>query len=256
MRRIATILLVGAAALIAACRDSIVAPARSPAATNPAAVSYSKNNHSTLLDKIEISPEGGTYRVGDFEVVIPAGAVCDPATTKYGRAHWDRDCAPAGRSITVNVVAERHGDRVAVDFQPDLRFRPSAGPVVLQTRAYAGLLTSDAVRQLGVSSAYFNRFLIAYVPSGSGKHVDEVRDLGDRSLVTHVDLRTGLVWRRVKHFSGYMVTSGFACMPSMEDPCTIEDPVPGGLTETKAVESSLILLISDLMLSASIDVTQ
>jgi hypothetical protein len=164
-----------------------------------------------LLGTIELTPNGGTYHVGDFDIVMPAGAVCDPASTKYGPRYWDEECVPARRSITVSVIAKKHGRGVSVDFQPDLRFRPSAGWVVIQTSAYRDLLTSASVRQLSSQSGYFQNFAILYAPSGGGSHIDEVRSTGDGSVITHVDLRSGLVWRRVKHFSGYLVSLGQKC---------------------------------------------
>src|SRR5437762_5161822 len=148
MRRKSLLLLVGAAAALAvACRDSVVGPARSPDALSASAsTSFSKsgnNNNRTLLGTIELSPNGGIYHVGDFDIVVPAGAVCDPETTKYGAKHWDDDCKPARRSITVKVIAQTRHDGVSVDFQPDLRVRPSAGWVTIRTNAYAPLLMTD-----------------------------------------------------------------------------------------------------------------
>jgi len=166
-----------------------------------------------------LSPNGGTYHVGDFDVVVPAGAVCDPAKTKYGVGHWDDDCKPANRSVTVNLVAETRQGRVTLDFQPDLRFRPSAGWVRIQTNAYSDLLKSDAVRQLSPDSPYFSQFAIFYVPTGKKSRIDEVRATGDASMVTHVDLSTGQVWRRVKHFSGYMVSLGDKCTVGTDGAC-------------------------------------
>jgi hypothetical protein len=175
-----------------------------------------------VITTLTISPQGGSYRVGDFDVVIPAGAVCDPLTTQYGPAHWDSDCTPANRDVTVNVVAETHADRVSVDFKPDLRFRPSAGWVTIRTAAYSGLLTSDAVRHLSPHSSFFSNFVILYVPTGGLSHIDEVRSTGDPTLVTHVDRQTGILWRRVKHFSGYMVTSGDKCSTTAITTCTTD----------------------------------
>src|SRR3954463_5904074 len=157
MRRNTLYLLVGAvAALAVACRDSSVAPARSAtslsAAASPSLSAGGNNQNRTLLGTIELSPNGGTYHVGDFDIVMPAGAVCAPATTKYGPRYWDDDCTPTATSITVNVIAKKQGNHVSVDFQPDLRFRPSAGWVVVQTSAYNDLLTSPAVRALSPKS--------------------------------------------------------------------------------------------------------
>lgn len=184
----------------------------SPSSSAPALslASNGRSDHS-VITTLTISPAGGTYHIGDFDVVIPAGAVCDPASTSYGPAHWNSECAPANRDITVQVIAAGHQGQVSIDFKPDLRFRPSAGWVTVRTAAYKDLLTSDAVRALPTSSSYFSNFIILYVPTGGQSHIDEVRSTGDPSLVTHIDRATGIVWRRVKHFSGYMITSGDKC---------------------------------------------
>ena len=255
MRRNTLYLLVGAvAALAVACRDSAVAPARSAnslsAAASPSLSAGGINQNRTLVGTIELSPNGGTYHVGDFDIVLPAGAVCDPATTKYGARHWDEDCTPAASSITVNVIAKKQGKQVSVDFQPDLRFRPDAGWVVIQTNAFSDVLTSPAVRQLSPKSGFFESFSIQYVPTGSSRQLNEFRSTGDPSMLTHVDLRSGLVWRRVKHFSGYIVSLGAKCDPTVttDGTCQVDD---GGLSGTGTVVggTSSLVLISDLSLS-------
>jgi hypothetical protein len=257
MRRNTLYLLVGAvAALAVACRDSVVAPARSAnslsAAASPSLSASGVSQNRTLIGTIELSPNGGTYHVGDFDIVMPAGAVCDPATTKYGARHWDDDCTPATSNITVNVIAKRQGRHVSVDFQPDLRFRPAAGWVVIQTSAYSDLLTSSAVRQLSPASAFFENFSIQYAPTGGGRQINEFRSTGDRSLLTHVDLGTGLVWRRVKHFSGYIVSLGAKCDPTVTDidsACQVDDGGLGG-TGTVVGGSSSLVMIGDSSLSS------
>jgi len=263
MRRNTLPLLVGAAAALAvACRDSTVAPARNSnslsASASPLDSKSGFNQNRTLLGTIELSPNGGTYHVGDFDVVIPAGAVCDPATAKYGAKHWDDDCKPANRSITVQVTAQRHGSDVSVDFQPDIRFRPSAGWAVIQTGSYSGLLTNSSIRQLSPTSPFFQNFAILYVPTGTSSHIDEVQSTGDLTMVTHVDLRTGVVWRRVKHFSGYIVFSGRTCDPAADNTC-VADPTGLGdnvgtsaLTLGGAVTLSVVVTPND---STSTDTT-
>jgi len=254
MRRNTLPLLVGAvAALAVACRDSTVAPARNSnslsASASPLNSASGSNQNRTLLGTIELSPNGGTYHVGDFDVVIPAGAVCDPTTAKYGAKHWDQDCKPANRSITVQVIAQRHGQDVSVDFQPDLRFRPSAGWAVIQTRAYSTLLTSSSIRQLTPNSPFFQNFAILYVPTGSSSRIDEVLSTGDPSMVTHVDLRTGVVWRRVKHFSGYLVVTGTNCgvtaTGSPDPSCTTLGGVgdPGTVGTSSLVNGALVFSV-------------
>ena len=250
MRRNTLLLLVGAlSALAVACRDSIIAPARSAtsltAAASPSLSASGSKQNRTLLGTLELSPNGGTYHVGDFDIVMPAGAVCEPATTKYGPRYWDDDCIPARRSITVNVVAKKQGNKVSVDFQPDLRFRPSAGWVVLQTTAYRDLLTSGDARRLPSASPFFQDFGIFYVPTGGKSHIDEASSTGDASLATRVDLRTGLVWRRVKHFSGFLVSAGQKCDPTVsgiDGACQVDDGGLGGTGTVVGGSTNMIMI--------------
>jgi hypothetical protein len=160
---------------------------------------------------------------------------------------------PATQTLTVNVVAKRHGQSVSVDFQPDIRFRPSAGSVVIQTNAYSSLLTSSGVRQLSTSSWFFQNFAILYVPTGGGANVDEVRSTGDGSMVTHVDLQSGIVWRRVKHFSGYLVSMGFSC-PSLADDgtCNVDPTAIAPVASTNLFSGAVV---DSLSLTPSVVVT-
>ena len=259
MRRHTLPLLVGAvAALAVACRDSM-APARS---TNEfsasASPSFSRSNSDRdrqVIGTLALSPAGGRYHVGDFDIVIPAGAVCDPATTKYGARHWDEDCSPAQSSIVVNVIAKKHHNQVSIDFQPDIRFRPSAGWVRIETSAYSSLLTSGAVRQLSLNSPFFSNFAILYVPTGGLSRIDEVRATQDWSMVTHVDLRSGLVWRRVKHFSGYMVSLGDKCTTTTDPTTTCTVDATAASTTTLGSFTAVPTVAVDTTATVTVDTT-
>jgi hypothetical protein len=98
--------------------------------------------------------------------------------------------------------------------------------VTISTDAFSDVLRSDAVRQLSPRSGYFESLAILYVPSARTTRVNEFRELSDPTLVTHIDLVSGRVWRRIKHFSGYFVGSG-GCEPALESNCVGE--MPGGL---------------------------
>jgi hypothetical protein len=256
MQRRQSLLLVGAvAALAVSCRESSVAPSSASERAQLASSARGLDKGTTtLLAKIEISPEGGTYKVGDFSVVFPAGAVCDPSTTKYGARYWNDDCTALTRSITVNVVAQTHRNRTSIDFQPDLRFRPNAGWVTIQTDAYRNVLTNSGVRTLAATEPSFRYFGILYVPTGGRSRIDEVAATGDRSMITYIDRTTGIVSRRIKHFSGFLVSSGFTCTTANEvETCTpsglggLGDPVTGGvggvsLFSSLADSSSIVVL--------------
>jgi hypothetical protein len=109
------------------------------------------------------------------------------------------------------------------------------------------------VRQLSASSSFFQNFAILYVPTGGGANIDEVRSTGDASMVTHVDLQTGLVWRRVKHFSGYLITAGFSC-PSVaaDGTCNVDPSTIAPLTDASLFGG---IVVDSLSLSPSVIVT-
>ena len=239
MRRTISLLLVGAVAAFAvACRESAVAPANPDSDANFASSARGLEKGTTVISTFEISPNGGTYNVGGFQLVVPAGAVCDPASTNYGSRYWNDDCAPLNRSITIKLVAETHRNHVSVDFQPDLRFRPAAGAVTIRTSAYRELLTSGGARQMSPSDAFFRALAIMYVPSGRTTRIDEVQSLSDRSLVTYINRSTGTISRRIQHFSGFLVSSGFSCNSVGGEAC--EDP-NGGLPPVSGLSSQSVL---------------
>src|SRR5579885_3480507 len=104
MRRNTLYMFVGAVTVLAVGgQEAVVEPSRttSPLVVSPSFSRANGDHDRTVIGTLDLSPNGGTYQVGDFNVVLPAGAVCDPRTTNYGVAHWDEDCAPATRAITV-----------------------------------------------------------------------------------------------------------------------------------------------------------
>ena len=163
----------------------------------------------------------GTYNVGDgfYTLSVPANAVCT-LTSSYGPGTWDSPCTTLGhnQSITVTATYGFSASGPVVDFSPQLRFSPSA-EVTLSTSLYAPLL-AEAHGYFAQHPSALNFFGMYYVPSLGAKIVTDAGS--DPSLVTHVNLTTGLVWRRIKHFSGYSVATGLACDPSPDNPDCVE----------------------------------
>ncbi len=95
----------------------------------------------------------------------------------------------------------------AIDFSPELRFVPSAQP----TRwVWIFMYTPEA---RGAKDLTPFNILFAATPGAS-----PVNDaLTDATLRTYVDSRLGISSRRIKHFSGYVVASGFTCDANSED---------------------------------------
>jgi len=173
-----------------------------------------------------LTSSGGTFSIGDglYTIVFPANSVCDPATSSYGPGTWDAPCTTvqAGQSIAVTATYGFTKNGLSVDFSPALRFDPSK-EVRISTGVYAPILTAFSSYFAANPSAL--HFLgIYYAPSLDAAGTTDAAF--DPSLITHVNLSTGIVWRRVKHFSGYSVTTGLPCEPSPDDPDCVDDGGP------------------------------
>ena len=109
-----------------------------------------------------------------------------------------------------------------IDFSPALRFNPNT-KVLIATNVYANAITSHADYYAANPSA-LHYLGIYYRPQLNGTAQTDAGS--DASLVTHVNLNTGIVWRRIKHFSGYNMFTGLPCDPSPDDPDCIDDGGP------------------------------
>jgi hypothetical protein len=217
-RRKLTIFLAGAGALLAvACSDSLVAPVASektPDASQPV-LRRSLARPNSLSGSFMLTPQGGDYRLGDFTLHVPAGALCDPSST-YGPEHWNEACVLARRPIRLNVELTKTRDRLWVDFTPNLRFAPGddqSGWVTISTQRPVNQLR-DAVERGRIRA-----FALLYAHGIGQEPVDEAST--DRTLITHVDLRDGTVWRRIKHFSGYTISAGDKCETTANTTCGV-----------------------------------
>jgi hypothetical protein len=209
MRAKVASLLVAAstAVVIAACAEL---PLESPVADSVLRAEGPRLSMSALLSgevatsTFDIDPAKATvYTDGISTVTIPAGAVCDPATSSYGPTEWDRPCTPISAPLTVAVTLSAENGRLTLDFSPDLRFVPHpTKQIVLEMRIDAVKSAKDA-----------RRFAIFWVPTGERRLVDEGRT--DPTLRTQVFKNEGRLVRRLKHFSGYNVYSGVVddCSP-------------------------------------------
>jgi len=148
---------------------------------------------------IKIDPRRDNYlQFGAHSLWLPAHSICDPSTSGYGMGTWDDACSPLTTSITLTAkVRSTSGGLPRIDFEPALRFNPSRS--VYLTLAVKGNQAQEAVA-MG----------ILYCPTSAAKAcVDEA--LTDPTLATVLDRPEHQVYRRIKHFSGYLVAErGFS----------------------------------------------
>lgn len=217
MRRNISLLIAGATALLAAtaCSDVGTAP-RSVArqAASVASFDASRSGHagSVAITRFTIHKKGGVVPImmpgSDeplFTLSFPANAVCDP-TDGYG--DFDAPCSPVGHSVHVTATVHYVHGSPGVDFSPELRFDPSKVVTISTTR------DRDAVFAMASSpTPNWNAFAILYTPDSFQSLVADAQV--DPDMVTHISASTGLVWRRIKHFSGYWVGTGYVSCDSV-----------------------------------------
>ena len=217
-------------AAVAGCSDSATSPRdASMRALSPGGVptlDVTPTFSSWRVTTFTLTSAGGKFSTGDglYTLVFPANSVCDPATSSYGPGTWDQPCTTLadGQSVTVTATYGFTNHGLSVDFSPALRFNPKT-EVRIYTSVYAPILTLfSSYFAANPSSLHF--LGIYYAPDLSSAGTTDAAF--DSSLITHVNLTTGLVWRRVKHFSGYNVTTGLPCNPSPDDPDCVDDGGP------------------------------
>jgi hypothetical protein len=189
------------AMLAAGCSDSTVAPrATSIDSTIPGGgATAALTSTDTLRFSFTIDPYHTTfYNLGaGNSITFPAGSLCDPDKSTYGMGEWDAPCPLATAPVTVNTRGwlDETG-KPHLDFDRHVRFAPTANP--------AGwvLLTVDVYgTELNLWS------MIAYCPTDlASSCVDE--SIADPTVATVTNPLSGKLTRRVKHFSGYSLTSG------------------------------------------------
>ena len=196
MRRFIPLLIAGVALVATACGDAI-APTRSDDAaltrvSGP--LSSAKNGYvgqNALYTHVIIRAAGGDINVGPFTVNFPANAVCTRATTQYEHANWDAPCTPRNHDVYLQAAYWTENGVPFVEFLADLRFVP--GKTVTLSFP-ASLLPSDFDPAVA-TVAYWKR-------DRNGRIVNH------ETLVTSYHAAADRIQSVIKHFSGYVITSG------------------------------------------------
>ena len=183
---------------LGACSGEVTAPVAAP----PRAIEARSMFVPSTSAKALIGVADGTYSVtfdpshdqsfslGPNHLDIPANAVCNLVTSGYGPAYWNHGCSPQTLAVTLTVVIKNAASsNPSVNFYPAMRFNPDKN---VRLFMYAP----------NVSSTDAKNWLMFYCPD-IGKCVDE--SLTDSALATYIDYSSNVLFRRVKHFSGYTV---------------------------------------------------
>jgi hypothetical protein len=205
--------LFACAALLGACKGEVTAPSAAAPVKSVEAVS---SFVPTAAQKALIGVVDGTYSVtidprynqslalGPNRLDIPAYSICNLLLSGYGSSTWNNSCTPHTLPVTITVVIKNsQSDKPQIDFFPAMRFNPTKN---VQLFMYVPKVsTSDAANWV---MKYCNDL---------GTCVDE--STKDLDLVTKVDKQNSVLFRRIKHFSGYLGTG------------RDEEPAPGDMLQ-------------------------
>ena len=189
--------LLGAIAILCvapACTDDVAAPESAAPVESPTFKVI-----PTYAADIIVEPSGGVFTLGRHSIWFPANSICDPATSSYGLTEWDQPCTPISEPIRIHAKLREQDGRSWVDFSPELRFVPSNDE---RRWVYLFMSTRESKRRRGN-----NVPTILWSPAIGVPGIDE--SLTDRTLETRWSKQYGGVYRRIKHFSGYNVHSGY-----------------------------------------------
>jgi hypothetical protein len=187
-----------ASLLLAGCAGESTAPS----ATQPTHVSTVRTSPFVPTDaqRALVGVADGSYtftidpsqtqllKLGANGLYIPANAVCDIATSSYGVGSWNDACALQTAPFTITAVVKNAATaHPSVEFQPALRFDPAANVnLYLYVTDQATLDATEVMKYCNETGC-----------------VDE--SLTDPELRSNVDVENKVVFRRIKHFSGYVV---------------------------------------------------
>ena len=190
------ITLAAASLMLAACAGEATAPVaptlRTQERTSPfvptgaqrALVGVSDGTYTFTIDPSQTQ----TLQLGASGLYIPANAICDLTKSSYGMGTWNDSCSPQHDPITITAVVHNSAtDHPSVEFQPALRFAPQKQ--VWLYMSVTNQATLDATKVL-------------YYCNATGC-MDESQT--DPDLTSYVDTTNFMVYRRIKHFSGYVV---------------------------------------------------
>ena len=148
----------------------------------------------------------GVYAFGENWIYFPAHSICDPATSGYASTLWDAPCTTLTVPVQVTVHWSSKGGYAYARFSPELRFVPADAQSYTQW-VWLYLHGQKRIHEL---SAYS----ILYCSDTDG-WIDE--SLTDPTLRARIDSKNNSVFRRVKHFSGYMVAAAYSDLGGMSD---------------------------------------
>jgi hypothetical protein len=192
------ILLAASALLFTACARDGSSPTGVPMARTHVSYDLAGAHDQTYTFVVNTWQNNQQFNFGNSYIQIPANAICNIATSGYGPAYWNSPCTPATGQITITATVTNSGsDHPSVQFEPALRFNPATTVTLLLAATNKATLSNMSVID----------YCSAAVPTlTNASCVNEAAN--DPSLASTVNLWNMTISRRIKHFSGYLITDG------------------------------------------------
>ncbi|MBC7673153.1 MAG: hypothetical protein H7247_12095 [Polaromonas sp.] len=156
-----------------------------------------------------VTPNGGVFMLGNHAIVFPARSICDPSVSSYGPGTWDAPCVALKGALRIHAKVRTAKLGTWVDFSPSLRFVPSTDE---KQWVYIYMYTPSVIGVTDIS-----KYSILWAPAVGANGVNDAA--GDPSVRTFVDTKSGVSMRHIKHFTGYLTSSGRSCDPAVETDC-------------------------------------
>ena len=163
-----------------------------PSRLSPSANAYALVGAADGRYTFTVDPQNDeSLRIGPNHLEIPSNSICRIGESSYGPGTWDDRCKTERDPVTITaVVTGANTSHPRIDFEPALRFQPGRRVMLYMT------LDAPANKAEWTSIFYC-------ATDDKSDCVDE--SLDDPTLLTMVWDR--VVYRRIKHFSGYIVLS-------------------------------------------------
>ncbi|HEY0994722.1 MAG TPA: hypothetical protein VGD77_01905 [Gemmatimonadaceae bacterium] len=202
--------LASAMALVAACSDAPTAAPAAVAAGGEMAFAKGGNGKNTVDSRVFTIVPGQplTVALGNYTLYMSSNALC-AQNQGYGREFWNQPCTLEKTPVNITATWSAEDGEGNISFNRDVRFSPSAR-VYLLLKATGKFRNTDAIlwREGEGSKAVW---------------VDE--GTYDRDMRTYSANGGTLLWRRMKHFSGYNVGHG-ECDSLLDPSCGNGDAPP------------------------------
>lgn len=208
MRRYVPILIAGIALIVSGCRDTVAPPSAEPLATLVPVedLSFSRivsgtDGAAAVEFDFNFTRAAGSAQIGEFTLTWEENSVCERDSSGYGWAYFRKSCQAENEDVEMTARVWTDDGRTYVDFFPDIRFSPDKDVTLSVVRPEIVRRKLTKKLMLKYNIYYTHRI------GDTRYYIDEA--WFDPEQRTHFDTQTGLVWREIRHFSGFVIRTGY-----------------------------------------------